>query len=122
MYKNQGKANEAVGLQEKVLEAERRVLGEEHPSTLTTMNNLASTLKGLGRTTEAIHFMQKSLAGSERLLGGAHPVTMNRKDALDSWIGILYSGKAAGFGVLDSRYILKIKDCKSNRISEMAQR
>ena len=37
----QGDLNGARELQEKVLEIRRRILGEEHPDTLTSMNNLA---------------------------------------------------------------------------------
>ncbi|MBO4271236.1 tetratricopeptide repeat protein [Microbispora triticiradicis] len=36
-----------------VLEAQRRVLGEEHPDTLITRGNLAIVLHGLGRPGEA---------------------------------------------------------------------
>jgi hypothetical protein len=35
-------------LHERVLEAWRRVLGEDHPYTLTTMNNLGSRATTLG--------------------------------------------------------------------------
>jgi hypothetical protein len=37
-----------------VMEMFKRVFGEEHPSTLTSMNNLAFTLKGQGRNDDAI--------------------------------------------------------------------
>ena len=44
-YQNQGRWNEAEGLevQVQVIETRKRVLGEEHPDTLTSMANLAST-------------------------------------------------------------------------------
>ena len=42
----QGDLNGARELYEKVLEISRRILGEEHPDTLTSMNNLAA-LSGL---------------------------------------------------------------------------
>ena len=39
------------------METRRRVLGEEHPSTLDTMNNLAFTMKAQDIYTEAIQLM-----------------------------------------------------------------
>jgi hypothetical protein len=41
----------------KVMEISLRVLGEEHPDTLTSMNNLAHTWKGQDRDEEAIALM-----------------------------------------------------------------
>jgi hypothetical protein len=41
-YLQQGRTAEAVKLEEEVLEKRRRILGEEHPHTLTTINTLAS--------------------------------------------------------------------------------
>jgi hypothetical protein len=44
----QGDLGGARKLEEQVLEASRRVLGEDHPHTLTAMNNRASTLSAQG--------------------------------------------------------------------------
>jgi uncharacterized protein involved in tolerance to divalent cations len=52
-YWNQGKLNEAEGLQVMVMETSLRVLGEEHPDTLTIMSNLASTYRNQGKLNEA---------------------------------------------------------------------
>jgi hypothetical protein len=43
MYSDQEKIAEAANLEEKVLEARRRILGDEHPHTLSSMGNLAWT-------------------------------------------------------------------------------
>jgi len=40
-YLNQGKWDEAMGLQEKVLALTKQILGEQHPDTLRAMANLA---------------------------------------------------------------------------------
>jgi len=40
-----------------VVETRKRVLGAEHPDTLTTMNNLAWTWKCQGRDIEVVEFM-----------------------------------------------------------------
>ena len=42
-----------------VIETSKRVLGEEHPDTLTSMNNLAFIWKKQRRDTEAIELMKK---------------------------------------------------------------
>ena len=45
--KAQGELAGARKLEERALEAMVRLLGQEHPDTLTAMNNLAQTLKAL---------------------------------------------------------------------------
>jgi hypothetical protein len=40
-YRNQGRWKEAEELFVQVMETSLRVLGQEHPDTLTSMNNLA---------------------------------------------------------------------------------
>ena len=47
-FRNQGDFAGARRLQERVLEVRARVLGEEHPDTLTSMGNLAATLWAQG--------------------------------------------------------------------------
>jgi tetratricopeptide (TPR) repeat protein len=72
-------------LYEQVLRACRRLLGEEHPDTLTAMNNLAQTVKAQGDL--GTLYAQGDLAGarglqeqvlevSHRLLGEEHPDTL----------------------------------------------
>ncbi|KDQ53980.1 hypothetical protein JAAARDRAFT_97348, partial [Jaapia argillacea MUCL 33604] len=52
-YWNQGRWKEAEGLDIAVMEATKRLLGEEHPNTLTSMANLASTYQNQGQWKEA---------------------------------------------------------------------
>jgi len=47
------------------LAARRRLLGDEHPDTLSSMNNLAETLGALG----ARELYEQTLAARRRLLG-----------------------------------------------------
>jgi len=42
-----------------VMETMKRVLGEEHPNTLTSINNLAFTQKSLRRDIEALQLMER---------------------------------------------------------------
>lgn len=47
------------------------MLGEEHPDTLTSRNNLAVCYFDAGRTSEAIAPIERNIATSERVLGDA---------------------------------------------------
>jgi hypothetical protein len=52
------------------------VLGEEHPDTLTSMNNLAFTLHQAGDLAGAVRLLRKCLAGRRQVLGEDHPDTV----------------------------------------------
>ena len=52
------------------------LLGEDHPDTLTSMNNLAATYWALGRTNEAAALHEKVLESRKRTLGEEHPDTL----------------------------------------------
>ena len=53
---------------ERVLADQERVLGPDHPDTLTTRNNLAGAYYSVGRFDDAIELF-------ERVLGPEHPLT-----------------------------------------------
>ena len=63
-------------LEERVLEARKRVLGEEHPDTLTSMNNLARTLADQGDYAGAWQLQERVLETQRRVLGEEHPNTL----------------------------------------------
>jgi hypothetical protein len=48
------------------------VLGKEHPSTLTSMNNLTLVLSNQGKYEEAEEMLRQSLGLSETVLGKEH--------------------------------------------------
>jgi tetratricopeptide (TPR) repeat protein len=52
------------------------LLGQEHPNTLTSMNNLGSVLEGQGKYEEAEAMYQQALEGSKKVLGQEHPDTL----------------------------------------------
>jgi tetratricopeptide (TPR) repeat protein len=56
-----------------------RLLGGEHPSTLTFRGNLATSYGQAGRTGEAIDLLERVLAARERLLGYQHPSTLTSR-------------------------------------------
>jgi hypothetical protein len=59
-----------------------RLLGAEHPDTLTSRNNLAAVYRAAGRTAEAIALSERTLADRERLLGAEHPDTLTSRNNL----------------------------------------
>ena len=72
-YGKQGRWKEAEELDVQVMETKTRVLGAEHPDTLTSMNNLAFTWKGQGRVAEDIKLMEKCVQLQALVLGADHP-------------------------------------------------
>ncbi|OCL00243.1 FabD/lysophospholipase-like protein [Cenococcum geophilum 1.58] len=71
-----GRYVEAESSFSQVMETRKRVLGEEHPSTLTSMANLASTFWNQGRWKEAEELQAKGLKICSRVLGEEHPSTL----------------------------------------------
>ena len=58
------------------VEALEGLLGQDHPYTLASRNNLAGAYEGAGRLTEAIALYEQVLADRIRVLGKAHPHTL----------------------------------------------
>ncbi|WP_448208769.1 tetratricopeptide repeat protein [Azospirillum sp. sgz302134] len=65
-------------------DARRRLLGAEHPDTLTSMNNLATALRSQGDLVGARELQEQVLAGRHRLLGAEHPSTLTSMNNLAS--------------------------------------
>jgi hypothetical protein len=59
-----------------------RILGVDHPDTLTARGNLAESYREAGRSGEAISLEQRVLADRERILGAEHPDTLAARDNL----------------------------------------
>ncbi|KAH8744696.1 hypothetical protein F5882DRAFT_313069, partial [Hyaloscypha sp. PMI_1271] len=59
-----------------------RMLGQEHPSTLTSMGNLASTYRNQGRWKEAEDLEVQVMETSLRVLGAEHPDTLTSMNNL----------------------------------------
>jgi tetratricopeptide (TPR) repeat protein len=70
-----GRYNEAEMSFEQVVETSKRVLGEEHPDTLTSMGNLASIYSNQGRWKEAEELGVQVMETVKRVLGKEHPDT-----------------------------------------------
>jgi tetratricopeptide (TPR) repeat protein len=71
-----GRYNEAGELFVRVMETRKTVFGEEHPHTLISMNNLASSYRNQGRWKEAEELDVRVTETSSRVLGEEHPGTL----------------------------------------------
>jgi hypothetical protein len=69
-------------LQEEVLAARVRLLGEEHPCTLRSKNNLATTLWAQGDLEAARRLQEEVLDARVRVLGEEHPDTLTSRNDL----------------------------------------
>lgn len=69
-----------------VIEVEKRVLGAEHPLTLTSLHNLAIVYKGQGRHSGAIALMENILELRTKSLGANHPDTEDAASWLKEWL------------------------------------
>ena len=74
--------------EERALEVMRRVLGEEHPDTLISMNNLAHTWVVLGQSVRARKLVVPAVASARKVWGEEHPKTK----ALATFLERLESG------------------------------
>jgi hypothetical protein len=77
--------DEAEELDVQVMETAKRVLGNEHPDTLTSMNNLAFTLKSQNRDEEALSLLVTCFQLHKQVLDEQHPHTKSSLATLDVW-------------------------------------
>jgi tetratricopeptide (TPR) repeat protein len=73
---------QAIAVGEPLLADRERVLGPDHPDTLTSRNNLAGAYQDAGRAAEAIGLHERTLADLERVLGPDHPDTLQSRNNL----------------------------------------
>lgn len=76
LYAEQRKTAEAESLYQEVLTRLRAVVGNEHQSVATTLNNLGLLYRQLGRRDEAVKYVGAALEISEKLLGPMHPTSL----------------------------------------------
>jgi hypothetical protein len=75
-FSYQGQWNDAERFQLQARGLQREVLGEEHPSTLSSTADLASTYRNQGRWKEAESLGLQVMETSLRVLGEEHPDTL----------------------------------------------
>lgn len=67
------------------MEIKKRVLGDEHPDTLNSMNNLAFTLKSQSRNEDAISLMERCYGLWKQVLDPKYPDAETSLEALHVW-------------------------------------
>src|SRR5206468_2644730 len=72
-----GKYREAELMHRQALYLREKVLGEEHPSTLASMNSLAEVLRQQGKYKEAEQMQRQTLNLRKKMLGEEHPSTLD---------------------------------------------
>jgi hypothetical protein len=70
-----------------LLRVRERVLGPEHPDTLSTRHNLASWTGEAGNPAAARDLYAELLPVRERVLGAEHPATLSTRHNLARWTG-----------------------------------
>lgn len=60
-----------------ILKAHKKILGAEHPGTLSSMSNLAMTYSHLNRLEDAEDMTKQSYKKHKKLLGAENPHTLS---------------------------------------------
>jgi tetratricopeptide repeat protein len=81
-YRQAGRAADALAIFEALVTDSERILGTEHPDTLTTRSNLAGAYQAAGRGADALAIFEALLADSERILGTERPDTITTRSNL----------------------------------------
>ena len=81
-YHAAGRLTEAITLNVQLLTDSIRILGPDHPDTLTILNNLAGAYESAGRLDEAITLYEQVLPNRTRILGEDHPDTLTSRNNL----------------------------------------
>ena len=88
----QGRYADAEKLQRQTLDIRRRVLGKEHPDTLSSMNNLANVLSDEAKYAEAERLLREALPTMRHVLGETHEDTLSGMNNLVAVLGLLVVG------------------------------
>lgn len=76
VYSNLGLYAKAEVLLTRAISLRRRVFPQDHPDTLTVMNDLGKVLAEMGRYSEAEKLHRDAIEAGRRTLGTEHPVTL----------------------------------------------
>ena len=80
--REQGTLSQAISLQQRAHTGSARLLGPDHPDTLTSRNNLAGAYRLAGDLGRAIPLYQQTLDDHVRVLGPDHPNTLTSRNNL----------------------------------------
>lgn len=79
---DQGAIHRAIAYHRRALTDFQRLLGDDHPLTLTSRNNLALAYQTSGDSKRAIPLLKQTLADKARVLGADHPHTLTTRNNL----------------------------------------
>ncbi|MCZ0209574.1 tetratricopeptide repeat protein, partial [Streptomyces sp. UMAF16] len=79
---NQGQPTRAITHLHRAISDRALALGEDHPDTLASRNNLACAYESAGDLGRAIPLFEQTLADAERVLGEDHPNTLTSRSNL----------------------------------------
>jgi tetratricopeptide (TPR) repeat protein len=78
----QGQVTRAIAYLQRALADRRRILGDDHPDTLTCGHNLAKAYESAGDLGRAVPLFEQTLADLTRVLGSDHPDTLASRNNL----------------------------------------
>jgi tetratricopeptide (TPR) repeat protein len=90
----QGKYEAAEEMNRRALEGYEKVLGMEHPSTLTSVYCLASLLQATRQYDIASKLYQRAIAGFKKTLGLQHPTTVACSKHYSSMQDVMKGGRS----------------------------
>jgi tetratricopeptide (TPR) repeat protein len=85
----EGSFRDREALVQRVLEIEVVILGQDHPDTLTSLDDLAETYHDLGKLSEAAEMHEQVLEKRKKVLGEDHPDTLTSMDNVAELYGRL---------------------------------
>ena len=86
IYAMLGRYDESVALAERALETRRRLLGDEHPDTLLSVNNMGSILEYKGDLAKAEAFYREAVEKNRRVRGADDPETLRTTGNLGNFL------------------------------------
>ena len=82
VFDHQGQYDKALKYYERALAGREKSLGVNHPSTLSTVHNIASVFESQGQYDQALEYYERAFLGKCSRLGGEHPRTKKSHQAL----------------------------------------
>jgi tetratricopeptide (TPR) repeat protein len=95
IYGKLGRHQEALNYQERALELQEELFGEEHPATATSYNNIGSAYGDLGKHQDALIYKEKALELRKKLLGEKHYNTIASYNNVGLTYGVLGNNQEA---------------------------
>ena len=103
----EGLSERARTMEELTVQLAQSLLGQEHPKTLTSMNNLAGIIRDQGELARARQLQERVLAVQRRTRGGKHPETLRSMNNLA--MTLRAQGELAGARKLQERVLERVR-------------